>query len=97
MEIPILTLDGDHQHNSLKWPAVSEDSAKLLLERRLKSTDKSILGSLDDETVEYLNELGGRQSSLFGLPAGKAKSSRKSLVVLEGVSGPAGTWREALL
>ena len=88
VEIPILTLDGGHRHDS-KWPSISEEHAKLLLERRMKSADSSSLGSLDDETVEYLNEFGGRQSSLFGI-RGKAKASQKGLVFLEGVNGPAG-------
>lgn len=93
VEIPIVTLDGGHQHNG-RSPALSENSARLLLQRRIeRAADSAFLGTFDDETIEYLNEFGGKkQSSLFGNSEKTKMSLNKGLVVLEGLNGQACRW-----
>lgn len=80
----IITFDRDHRHHDLKKSTLSDDAGRLLLERRMKSADSSVLGSFDDEAVKHLNQFGGKQSSLFGISERKG-ILRKSLVILEGI------------
>ncbi|KAJ9190891.1 hypothetical protein DTO164E3_9107 [Paecilomyces variotii] len=60
-----------------------QDAAKLIIERRMM-LQESVLGSADDEVVEYVDQFGGQQQSLFGL-SHEHNDPRRQLLVLEGV------------
>ncbi|BDD57934.1 hypothetical protein MAP00_003253 [Monascus purpureus] len=79
----IFVFDEDQQHHA-KGLILSENTAGLLLEHRMKTPDSLFLGSSDDETAECLDQFGGERSLLFGIP-GRRKSPQKSLIILEGI------------
>ena len=93
LDTTILVFDRDQCHADSS--TVSEDSARLLLEHRMKLADESVLGLVDDTTADYLNQFGGERSPLFGIPEGRV-SPRDSLIILEGVDGRACKWDAAL-
>ena len=69
---------------------VSEETARAILELRLESSVASILGSVEADTVDRLNQFSGTQSTLFG-GSSDLKTPRNSLIILEGLSNNIGT------
>ena|SRR5215471_7201522 len=56
----------DSEQSLSPFHQVSPTAAKLILGRRLGSSQDSLLGPVDGQMVQYLNEFGGRQSTLLG-------------------------------
>lgn len=90
----ILTFPG--KGNSLnanpKQQTLSEDEARLVLELRMQSSVASILGMVDADTVEHLNQFAESGSTLFG-GYGGVQVSGKSILVLEGVDQQSSRWK----
>ncbi|KAJ5173979.1 uncharacterized protein N7500_001910 [Penicillium coprophilum] len=63
---------------------ISEDEARLILELRMKSSVASILGTVNADTVNRLNQFAQDDLTLFGGATGDS-ASKKSILVLEGV------------
>jgi len=80
----IYTFDSNPRLKSSRGISLSEDSTKLVLERRIASTESSSLGLLGEEVVEVLDQFGGLQAPLFGSAEGD-QSSQKLLIVCHGV------------
>lgn len=85
----IYTFDSNPRLQSSRGISLSEDSTKLVLERRIASTESSSLGALSEEVVELLDRFGGLQAPLFGGAEGD-ESSRKLLIVCHGVDSATG-------
>lgn len=68
---------------------VTEDVARLILELRTESSLQSVLGNVNSDTVDRLNEYSGAQNSLFGGEDSQATPSR-NLVLLEGINEAVG-------
>lgn len=75
--------------NSLKHQTVSEDVAHLILELRTQSSLQSILGKVETDIVDRINEFSGAQSSLFG-GHGSHGTPSKSMILIEGVNEAVG-------
>ncbi|EPS26056.1 hypothetical protein PDE_00992 [Penicillium oxalicum 114-2] len=69
---------------------VTEDVARLILELRTESSLQSVLGNVNSDTVDRLNEYSGAQNSLFGGEDSQATPSR-NLVLLEGINEAVGS------
>ncbi|OXV07696.1 hypothetical protein Egran_04541 [Elaphomyces granulatus] len=81
----IYTFDSNLQLKPSRGISLSEDSTKLVLERRITSTtESSSLGLLGEEVIEVLDRFGGLQTPLFGSAEGD-EVSRKLLIVCHGV------------
>ncbi|CAG8367356.1 unnamed protein product [Penicillium salamii] len=63
---------------------LSKEEARLILELRMQSSVASVLGAVDANTVDHLNQFADSDSTLFGGYGGK-HSTGKSIVILEGV------------
>ncbi|CAG8918040.1 unnamed protein product [Penicillium salamii] len=61
-----------------------KEEARLLLELRMQSSVASVLGAVDANTVDHLNQFADSEYTLFGGYGGK-QSTGKSFVILEGV------------
>lgn len=71
----------------LEDSSIDSDTANAILARRLRATESSSLGSVDDVVLEHLNRYGGQQAlSLFQDEAASSISDRL-LLVLEGYEG----------
>ncbi|KAL2005013.1 hypothetical protein VTN00DRAFT_2863 [Thermoascus crustaceus] len=67
---------------------VPEDTAKLVLEQRMRSSQSSVLGTVNEEVVERLNQFGGGELPLFG-SAEEHENPQRLLIVCEGVDSKA--------
>ncbi|KAJ5872061.1 uncharacterized protein N7529_004414 [Penicillium soppii] len=67
-----------------KQQTLSEDEARLVLELRMQSSVASVLGMVDADTVDHLNQFAEAGSTLFGGSSG-AQTPGKSVLILEGV------------
>lgn len=85
LDASIFTFDSHQQSQHLKDSPVLEDAASPLLALRTKSDDGFVLEKTDQETVQLLNQYGGAPSSLFGA-SGSSGSTRRSLIIIEGVT-----------
>jgi hypothetical protein len=86
----IYTFDSNLQFKPSRGISLSEDSTKLVLERRITSTtESSSLGLLGEEVIEVLDRFGGLQTPLFGSAEGD-EVSRKLLIVCHGVDSATG-------
>ncbi|CEO58516.1 hypothetical protein PMG11_03235 [Penicillium brasilianum] len=93
LEASIFTFPSNDQNkgdNSLKHQTVSEDVAELILELRTQSSLQSILGKVEKEIVDRINEFSGAQSSLFGGHNSHGTPS-KSIILIEGVNEAVGS------
>ncbi|CAG8346863.1 unnamed protein product [Penicillium salamii] len=61
-----------------------KEEARLILKLRMQSSVASVLGAVDANTVDHLNQFADSDSTLFGGYGGK-HSTGKSIVILEGV------------
>ncbi|KAJ5166545.1 uncharacterized protein N7482_005326 [Penicillium canariense] len=69
---------------------VSEDAARLILELRIKPSLGSVLGKVETDIVDRINEFSGTQHSLFGGSSDHEIPSR-SIIIIEGVDEAVGT------
>ncbi|KAJ5358576.1 uncharacterized protein N7496_010989 [Penicillium cataractarum] len=93
LETSIFTFPSNGQkqgENSLKHQTVSEDVAQLILELRTQSSLQSILGKVETDIVDRINEFSGAQSSLFGGHDSHGTPS-KSMILIEGVNEAVGS------
>ncbi|KAJ5333279.1 hypothetical protein MYU51_014683 [Penicillium brevicompactum] len=67
-----------------KQQQLPEDEARLVLELRMQSSVASILGAVDADTVDHLNQFAETESVLFGGHSG-TQASGKSILILEGL------------
>ncbi|KGO65712.1 protein of unknown function DUF3844 [Penicillium italicum] len=63
---------------------ISEDEARLVLELRMKSSVASVLGMVDADTVNHLNQFAHHDLTLFGGAIGGI-DLKKSIFILEGI------------
>ncbi|KAJ5612409.1 hypothetical protein N7510_005603 [Penicillium lagena] len=70
--------------------AVSEDVAHLILELRTKSSLAAVLGKMETETADQLNQFVQSDGTLFG-GADDHDAPKRSLVLLEGIDGQVGS------
>ncbi|KGO43720.1 hypothetical protein PEX1_034200 [Penicillium expansum] len=73
------SLAASHQQQT-----ISEDEARLVLELRMKSSVASVLGTVDADTVNHLNQFAQDDLSLFGGVTGGI-ALKKSIFILEGI------------
>ncbi|KAF7713235.1 Uncharacterized protein PECH_002223 [Penicillium ucsense] len=94
LETSIFTFPGatraEHGSAGFKQQTMTEDVARLVLELRTEASLQSVLGKVDAETVDRLNEYSGAQESLFGGDGSQATPNR-NLVVFEGINEALGT------
>ncbi|KAJ5822917.1 hypothetical protein N7447_005257 [Penicillium robsamsonii] len=64
---------------------ISEDEARLVLELRMKSSVASVLGTVNADTVNHLNQFAQDDLTLFGGATG-GFVPKKSILILEGVN-----------
>ncbi|EKV04970.1 putative endoplasmic reticulum membrane protein [Penicillium digitatum] len=69
---------------SAQQQTLSEDEARLVLELRLKSSVATVLGMVDADTVNHLNQFAQDDLALFGGATGGA-APKKSILILEGI------------
>lgn len=74
---------------SLEHRTVSEDVAQLILELRTQSSLQSLLGKVETDIVDRINEFSGSQFSLFGGYGSHGTPSR-NMVLVEGVNEAVG-------
>jgi hypothetical protein len=74
-----------------KQQTLSEDEARLVLELRMQSSVASVLGMVDADTVDHLNQFAEAGSTLFGGSSG-AQTPGKSVLILEGVDQQNSRW-----
>jgi hypothetical protein len=67
---------------------ISEDEAQLVLELRMKSSVASVLGTVNADTVNHLNQFAQDDLTLFG--GAKGVAPKKSIFILEGIDQEAG-------
>lgn len=72
-----------------KQQTVSEDVARLILELRGQSSLASVLGQVEADAVDRLNQFADAQSTLFG-GLDSNVSPGKSIIFIEGVSQEVG-------
>ncbi|KAL5365754.1 hypothetical protein BJX96DRAFT_19145 [Aspergillus floccosus] len=65
-------------------PAISDETAKRLLELRMEAP-MSTLGNADPDTVELLNKFGGSPNPLFSRPTNGKDEITKTLLIVRGV------------
>lgn len=71
----------------LEDSSIDSETANAILARRLRATESSSLGSVDDVVLEHLNRYGGQQAlSLFQNEAASSIPNRL-LIALEGYEG----------
>jgi len=68
---------------------VSEDVARLILELRFQSSLASVLGQLETDAVDHLNQFAAAQSTLFG-GSGSNELLGKSIIFFEGIDQEVG-------
>lgn len=74
-----------------KQQQLPEDEARLVLELRMQSSVASILGAVDADTVDHLNQFAETESVLFGGHSG-TQASGKSILILEGLDRETSKW-----
>lgn len=92
LETSIFTFPSNEQeqgHTILGHRTVSEDVAQLILELRTQSSLQYVLGKVETDLVDRINEFSGAQSSLFG-GDGSHTTQRRSMILLEGVNEAVG-------
>lgn len=77
-----------------KQQTLSEKEARLVLELRMQSSVASVLGVIDVDTVDHLNQFAKADSTLFGGYDG-AQTTGKGILILEGVGYESGKSRLA--
>lgn len=87
LESSIFTFPVDKQGSQSTVPdrrVVSEDVARSILELRTKSSLASVLGNVERDTVDHLNDFVDGQVPLFG-GSDSQESSERNVIVLEGL------------
>ena len=82
-EALVLTFGDTHLPHSIKSSAISGLMAQQILDLRME-TDTLSSGGPDQDTIETLNDLGGRPVPLFS-PGSEADELKRNLLVLEGL------------
>lgn len=85
----IFAFDTYSSWENLDTPAISDMTAKRLLELRMEAP-MSTLGNVDSDTVELLNEFGGSPTPLFSRPSYGLDESTKTLLIVQGVDSQVG-------
>lgn len=67
-----------------KQQRLTEEEAQLVLELRTKPSVASVLGMVDTETVDHLNQFAQVDSTLFG-KSSNDEAPRRNVIILEGV------------
>jgi hypothetical protein len=67
-----------------KQQRLTEEEAQLVLELRMKSSVASVLGMVDTDTVDRLNQFAKADSTLFG-GSNNDEAPGRSIFILEGV------------
>ncbi|KAJ5476017.1 hypothetical protein N7475_001746 [Penicillium sp. IBT 31633x] len=70
---------------NVQQQTITEDEARLVLALRMKSSTASVLGTVDADTVDNLNNFAQEDFTLFG-EANKGSAAGRSILVLEGVN-----------
>ncbi len=81
--------DNQNGHTTSERRTVSEDVAELILELRIQSSLQSVLGRVETDIVDRINEFSGAQYALFGADGNHA-TQRRSMILLEGVNQAVG-------
>ncbi|KAJ5902438.1 hypothetical protein N7495_002966 [Penicillium taxi] len=84
LEASILTFPGEQGKNYIKQEVVSEDVARLILELRTKPSLASVLGKMDTDMVDRLNQFTETEFTLFG-SGQDSKNAKKSVIIIEGL------------
>lgn len=93
LESSIFTFPSDGQgykSTISEQQTVSEDVARLILELRSQSSLASVLGQMEADAVDHLNQFADSQSTLFG-GSGNIESPGKSIIFFEGIDHEVGT------
>lgn len=69
--------------------SVSPETAKLILERRFGQPGSSVVGEVEEQVLQDINEFGGRQLDLFG--SGSQDETRRLFLAFEGATNIGGT------
>lgn len=77
---------------NVQQQTITEDEARLVLALRMKSSTASVLGTVDADTVDNLNNFAQEDFTLFG-EANKGSAAGRSILVLEGVNQQNGKWK----
>jgi hypothetical protein len=80
----------EQREASLGHRTVSEDVAQLILELRTQSSLQSLLGKVETDIVDRINEFSGSQFSLFGGDDSHGSPSR-NMILIEGVNEAVGS------
>lgn len=92
LETSIFTFPLNEQEQreaSLGHRTVSEDVAQLILELRTQSSVQSLLGKVETDIVDRINEFSGSQFSLFG-GGDSYESPSRNMILVEGVNEAVG-------
>lgn len=92
LDTSIFTFPSNEQEQrevSLGHRTVSEDVAQLILELRTQSSLQSLLGKVETDIVDRINEFSGSQFSLFGGYDSNGSPSR-NMILVEGVNEAVG-------
>jgi hypothetical protein len=92
LDTSIFTFPSSEQEQieaSLGHRTVSEDVAQLILELRTQSSLQSLLGKVETDIVDRINEFSGSQFSLFGGDDSHGSPS-KNMILVEGVNEAVG-------
>lgn len=81
--------ENQNGHTTSEHRTVSEDVAGLILELRVQSSLQSVLGRVEADIVDRINEFSGAQYSLFG-GDGNHGTQRRSMILLESVNQAVG-------
>jgi hypothetical protein len=79
----------EQREASLEHRTVSEDVAQLILELRTQSSLESLLGKVETDIVDRINEFSGSQFPLFGGPDSHGSPNR-NMILVEGVNEAVG-------
>jgi len=82
--------ENQNRHTTSEHRTVSEDVAGLILELRVQSSLQSVLGRVEADIVDRINEFSGAQYSLFG-GDGNHGTQRRSMILLESVNQAVGS------
>jgi hypothetical protein len=84
--------DSNQLHGVSHGGSIDPDTAKLLLGRRMASSQSSLLQSVSEKEVELLDQFGGWQADFFGDVEGD-RHPRRMLVIIDGLDSATSTFR----
>lgn len=87
----VYTSEGSSKHlPSSESPSVSPTTARLLFAQRLGLSHYHSLDGADEDTIELINQFGGKHGQLF-IDRVERQPDQKVLVFVENVEHPEGT------